>query len=32
VVRTRRRWPGDLRHSSGTAESCCLPALTRFTG
>jgi hypothetical protein len=28
-----RRWrPGDLRHTTGPAESCCLPALTRFTG
>ena len=27
------RWrPGDLRHTAGSAESCCLPALTRFTG
>jgi hypothetical protein len=27
-----RRWrPGDLRHTAGSAESCCLPALTRFT-
>ncbi len=27
-----RKWrPGDLRHTAGTAESCCLPALTRFT-
>ena len=27
------RWrPGDLRHTGGSAESCCLPALTRFTG
>ena len=31
-VHTRRRRPGGLRHSSDTAESCCLPALTRFTG
>ena len=31
-ARTRRRRPGDLRHSSDSAESCCLPALTRFTG
>ena len=29
--RTRRRRPGDLRHTAGSAESCCLPALTRFT-
>ena len=28
----RRRRPGDLRHTAGSAESCCLPALTRFTG
>ncbi len=28
-----RKWrPGDLRHTAGSAESCCLPALTRFTG
>jgi hypothetical protein len=27
-----RRRPGDLRHTAGSAESCCLPALTRFTG
>ena len=28
-----RAWrPGDLRHSRDSAESCCLPALTRFTG
>ena len=28
-----RAWrPGDLRHPGGSAESCCLPALTRFTG
>ena len=27
-----RRRPGDLRHTGGSAESCCLPALTRFTG
>ena len=28
-----RAWrPGDLRHLGGSAESCCLPALTRFTG
>ena len=27
------RWrPGDLRHTASSAESCCLPALTRFTG
>ena len=26
------RRPGLLRHTDGTAESCCLPALTRFTG
>ncbi len=26
------RRPGDLRHTAGSAESCCLPALTRFTG
>jgi hypothetical protein len=27
------RWrPGGLRHTAGSAESCCLPALTRFTG
>ena len=32
TARTRRRRPGDLRHTSDTAESCCLPALTRFTG
>ncbi len=23
---------GGLRHTAGSAESCCLPALTRFTG
>ena len=28
-----REWrPGGLRHPGGSAESCCLPALTRFTG
>ena len=28
-----RAWrPGCLRHPVGSAESCCLPALTRFTG
>ncbi len=26
------RRPGWLRHTDGSAESCCLPALTRFTG
>src|SRR5262249_1954598 len=26
------RRPGDLRHTAVSAESCCLPALTRFTG
>ncbi len=26
------RRSGDLRHTAGSAESCCLPALTRFTG
>ena len=26
------RRPGWLRHTTGPAESCCLPALTRFTG
>ena len=26
------RRPGLLRHTDGAAESCCLPALTRFTG
>ncbi len=26
------RRPGLLRHTTGPAESCCLPALTRFTG
>ena len=25
------RRPGLLRHTHGPAESCCLPALTRFT-
>ena len=25
------RWPGWLRHPAIPAESCCLPALTRFT-
>ena len=33
--RSRRRWraqqPGHLRHTGESAESCCLPALTRFT-
>ncbi len=32
---TDRRWraqqPGHLRHTDESAESCCLPALTRFT-
>ena len=31
-VRCSVRRPGLLRHTDGPAESCCLPALTRFTG
>ena len=31
-TRSRAWRPGDLRHLGGSAESCCLPALTRFTG
>src|SRR5207253_11520267 len=29
-ARRSTRRPGDLRHTGRTAESCCLPALTRF--
>ena len=31
-ARSREWRPGDLRHTGSSAESCCLPALTRFTG
>ena len=31
-ARSREWRPGDLRHTGRSAESCCLPALTRFTG
>ena len=30
-ARSREWRPGDLRHTVSFAESCCLPALTRFT-
>ena len=32
TIRSWKRRLGDLRHNSGSAESCCLPTLTRFTG
>ena len=31
-ARSQEWRPGDLRHTGSSAESCCLPALTRFTG
>ena len=32
IIRSWKRRLGDLRHNNGSAESCCLPTLTRFTG
>src|SRR5436305_12817791 len=31
-IAVRRSGQAGLRHTRGPAESCCLPALTRFTG